>query len=209
MKVIQPDVQILDELDYKQILNKISMRGRVCYKSTHVDENAEKFVAGLIARGHESVLEHVSFSVLFVCDRGVSHEIVRHRIASYSQESTRYCNYSQDRFGNGITVVYPAFHSQERSSIVDSLWVAACVQAEDYYFKMLANGATAQEARSVLPNSLKTELVMTANIREWRHFLKLRTAPAAHPDMRKVAVMLLKKLQSQLPVLFADIKTDL
>lgn len=209
MKVIQPDVQILDELDYKQILNKISMRGRVCYKSTHVDENAEKFVAGLIARGHESVLEHVSFSVLFVCDRGVSHEIVRHRIASYSQESTRYCNYSQDRFGNGITVVYPAFHSQEESSIVDSLWVAACVRAEDYYFKMLANGATAQEARSVLPNSLKTELVMTANIREWRHFLKLRTAPAAHPDMRKVAGMLLKKLQSQLPVFFADIKTDL
>ena len=209
MKVIQPDVQILDELDYKQILNKISMRGRVCYKSTHVDENAENFVAGLIARGHESVLEHISFSVLFVCDRGVSHEIVRHRIASYSQESTRYCNYSQDRFGNGITVVYPAFHSQEESSIVDSLWVAACVRAEDYYFKMLANGATAQEARSVLPNSLKTELVMTANIREWRHFLKLRTAPAAHPDMRKVAVMLLKKLQSQLPVFFADIKTDL
>lgn len=209
MKVIQPDVQILDELDYKQILNKISMRGRVCYKSTHVDENAEKFVARLIARGHESVLEHVSFSVLFVCDRGVSHEIVRHRIASYSQESTRYCNYSQDRFGNGITVVYPAFHSQEESSIVYSLWVAACVRAEDYYFEMLANGATAQEARSVLPNSLKTELVMTANIREWRHFLKLRTAPAAHPDMRKVAVMLLKKLQSQLPVFFADIKTDL
>lgn len=209
MKVIQPDVQILDELDYKQILNKISMRGRVCYKSTHVDENSEKFVAGLIARGHESVLEHVSFSVLFVCDRGVSHEIVRHRIASYSQESTRYCNYSQDRFGNGITVVYPAFRSQEKSSIVDSLWVAACVRAEDYYFEMLANGATAQEARSVLPNSLKTELVMTANIREWRHFLKLRTAPAAHPDMRKVAVMLLKKLQSQLPVFFADIKTDL
>ena len=209
MKVIQPDVQILDELDYKQILNKISMRGRVCYKSTHVDENAEKFVAGLIAHGHESVLEHVSFSVLFVCDRGVSHEIVRHRIASYSQESTRYCNYSQDRFGNGITVVYPAFHSQEESSIVYSLWVAACVRAEDYYFKMLANGASAQEARSVLPNSLKTELVMTANIREWRHFLKLRTAPAAHPDMRKVAVMLLKKLQSQLPVFFADIKTDL
>lgn len=209
MKVIQPDVQILDELDYKQILNKISMRGRVCYKSTHVDENAEKFVAGLIARGHESALEHVSFSVLFVCDRGVSHEIVRHRIASYSQESTRYCNYSQDRFGNGITVVYPAFHSQEKSSIVDSIWTAACLQAEDYYFKMLASGATAQEARSVLPNSLKTELVMTANIREWRHFLKLRTVPAAHPDMRKVAVMLLKKLQSQLPVFFADIKTDL
>lgn len=209
MKVIQPDVQILDELDYKQILNKISMRGRVCYKSTHVDENAEKFVAGLIARGHESALEHVSFSVLFVCDRAVSHEIVRHRIASYSQESTRYCNYSQDRFGNGITVVYPAFHSQEKSSIVDSIWTAACLQAEDYYFKMLASGATAQEARSVLPNSLKTELVMTANIREWRHFLKLRTVPAAHPDMRKVAVMLLKKLQSQLPVFFADIKTDL
>ena len=209
MKVIQPDVQILDELDYKQILNKISMRGRVCYKSTHVDENAEKFVAGLIARGHESVLEHVSFSVLFVCDRGVSHEIVRHRIASYSQESTRYCNYSQDRFGNEITVVFPAFYGQKGSSTADSLWFNSCAQAEYYYFRMLASGVSAQEARSVLPNSLKTELVMTANIREWRHFLKLRTAPAAHPDMRKVAVMLLKKLQSQLPVFFADIKTDL
>ena len=205
MKTIQPSVKILDELDYRQTLNKISMRGRVCYKSMHVDENAEKFVAGLIARGHESVLEHVSFSVLFVCDRGVSHEIVRHRIASYSQESTRYCNYSQDRFGNEITVVFPAFYGQKDSSTVDSLWMAACLQAEEYYFKMLANGASAQEARSVLPNSLKTELVMTANIREWRHFLKLRTAPAAHPDMRRVALMLLEKLQKQMPVFFADL----
>lgn len=207
MRIIDPSVQILDELNYTEILNKISKRGRVCYKSVHVDETAEKFIAGIIARGHESVLEHVSFSVLFICDRGVSHEIVRHRIASYSQESTRYCNYSLGKFDNEITVIEPLYF--EPGTPKHDAWYAACATAENMYMYLIGQGATAQEARSVLPNSLKTELVMTCNIREWRHFLKLRTSKAAHPDMRRVAEMLLEQLKQALPVFFSDIEAGL
>lgn len=160
-------------------------------------------MAGIIKRGHEAVLEHCSFTVKFICDRGVSHEIVRHRMASYCQESTRYCNYSKDGFGAEITVIMPCF--LERNSIAYNHWLWACSQAEDSYFNMLDFGCSPQEARSVLPNSLKTEVVMTANIREWRHFLKLRCSPAAHPQMREVALILLEKVHALIPVCFDDI----
>jgi len=149
-------------------------------------------------------LEHFSFTVKFICDRGVSHEIVRHRIASYSQESTRYCNYSKGEFNGEITVIEPCFLVPGTTGY--DIWYRACQMAEQYYFSMLDWGCSPQEARAVLPNSLKTELVMTANIREWRHFLKLRTSPAAHLQMREVASLLLKELKQKVPVLFDDIK---
>jgi thymidylate synthase (FAD) len=156
------------------------------------------------------VLEHYSFTAKFVCDRGVSHEIVRHRIASYSQESTRYCNYSKDGFGNEITVILPCFFDTGMGTLSNSLvyeeWKIACERAERSYFKLLDMGATPQEARSALPNSLKTELVMTANLREWRHFLRLRTSPAAHHQMREVALMLLEQVREKVPVVFEDIE---
>lgn len=205
MRIIKPYYKIVVPLDSSSIIKHIEQCGRVCYKSEgkSTNDSAERFVQNLIKRGHESVLEHYSFSVCFVCDRGVSHEIVRHRLASYSQESTRYCNYSNDKFRSEITVIEPCFLAENSRGY--EMWENACKQAEEAYFSLLDWGCTPQEARSVLPNSLKTEVVMTANIREWRHFLKLRTAPEAHPQMRELTVPLLEELQKEIPVLFDDI----
>ena len=205
MRIIKPYYKIVVPLDSSSIIKHIEQCGRVCYKSEgkSTNDSAERFVQNLIKRGHESVLEHYSFSVRFVCDRGVSHEIVRHRLASYSQESTRYCNYSNDKFRSEITVIEPCFLAENSRGY--EMWENACKQAEEAYFSLLDWGCTPQEARSVLPNSLKTEVVMTANIREWRHFLKLRTAPEAHPQMRELTVPLLEELQKEIPVLFDDI----
>ena len=196
----------MDNINGQDILKKIELCGRVCYKSEgRIEEgSAEKFVANIIKRGHEAVLEHASITVKFVVDRGVSHEIVRHRLASYCQESTRYCNYMKDDFGTEITVIKPLFLEEETDGWWS--WFRSCEEAEKEYFNMLDWGCTAQEARSVLPNSLKTELVMTANLREWRTFFKLRTAPAAHPQMREVTIPLLEEFKSLIPVVFDDIK---
>ena len=206
MKIIEPYVELINAPDYKTLLTTIEAAGRTCYKSEDkiTDGSAEKFVAGIIKRGHEAVLEHCSFTVKFICDRGVSHEIVRHRMASYCQESTRYCNYGKGKFGEEITVIEPCFWPE--GSDLYWAWKNACLISEQCYFSLLKSGATPQEARSVLPNSLKTEVVMTANIREWRHFLKLRCPVAAHPDMRVVANMLLTLLKQTYPVFFEDIE---
>lgn len=214
MKVIGPDVEILSPIDGEAILKHIEQCGRVCYKSEDkiTEDSAEKFIANIIKRGHEAVLEHFDITVKFICDRGVSHEIVRHRVASYCQESTRYCNYSKDGFGNEITVILPCYFDTGMGTMSNSLvydsWKRSCERAEEGYFQLLEMGATPQEARAVLPNSLKTEVVMTANLREWRHFFKLRCAPAAHPQMREVAIMLLNKFKEEIPIVFDDISVD-
>ena len=208
MKIIDASYKIETPIDGAEILKRIEKAGRTCYKSEDriTDESAKSFVRKLIERGHESVLEHESITVRFICDRGVSHEIVRHRLASYSQESTRYCNYSGNRFGNQITFIKPCFLEEGTGGY--KLWKQAMFIAEKEYFDLLNWGCTPQEARSVLPNSTKTEVVMTANLREWRHFLKLRTAKAAHPQMRELTVPLLHELQERIPVVFDDIKED-
>lgn len=205
MKIIKPYTEIIDSINGQEILKKIELCGRVCYKSEGriTDDSAEKFVASIIKRGHEAVLEHVSFTVKFVVDRGVSHEIVRHRIASYCQESTRYCNYSKDDFENAITVIEPFFIRERTDAWAN--WICSCSRAEGAYFNLLNRGCTPQEARSVLPHSLKTEVVMTANLREWRTFFKLRTAETAHPQMREVTRPLLDELKTLIPVVFDDI----
>lgn len=205
MKIIKPSYEIIDTLNGKEILKKIELCGRVCYKSEDkiTENSAREFVKQIIKAGHESVLEHFSFSVRFITDRGISHEIVRHRLASYSQESTRYCNYSKDGFDSQITVIKPSFLANDTDGY--KIWERGCKQAEQAYFDMLNYGCTAQEARSVLPNSLKTELIMTANLREWRHFFNLRTVKAAHPDMRVLTIPLLKELKQLIPVVFDDI----
>lgn len=206
MKAINARAFIDQEVDGEAILKHIESAGRVCYKSEeHIAEkSAEKFVRGILKRGHEAVIEHVSISARFICDRGVTHEIVRHRVASYCQESTRYCNYSQDKFDGGqITFIKPLFWSEGTNEY--DLWYEAMEEAEKYYLAMVANGAQPQEARSVLPNSVKTEIVMTCNLREWRHFFRLRCAKAAHPQMREVALMLLKEFYNRIPVFFDDL----
>ena len=138
-----------------------------------------------------------------ICDRGVSHEIVRHRIASYSQESTRYCNYSKEKFGNELTFIKPLFWDENTTEY--RLWCESMKQIEDSYIQLIDLGASPQEARSVLPNSLKTEIVVTMNLREWRHFLKLRTSSRAHPQMREVACLILNEFHNQIPIIFEDI----
>jgi thymidylate synthase (FAD) len=206
MKIINPSVELIDPPSYAELIGKIEKAGRVCYKSEDKikDGSAETFIRGIIKRDHEAVIEHSSLTVKFICDRGVSHEIVRHRVASYCQESTRYCNYSKGDFGSEITVIQPCY--LDPHSAAYGTWEIACRQAERAYFDMLNQDCTAQEARAVLPNSLKTEMFMTANVREWRHFLKLRCSPAAHPQMREVAALLAKDLKSRYPVLFDDIE---
>ena len=206
MKIINPSFEILSPVDGQAILHDIERCGRVCYKSEDkiTETSAQAFVGNIIKRGHEAVLEHASVTVKFTVDRGVSHEIVRHRLAAYCQESTRYCNYSKDGFGRQVTFIQP--HFLDRGTRGWELWVLACEQAEKAYFDLLNWGCSPQEARAVLPNSLKTEVVMTANLREWRHFFKLRTAPAAHPQMREVTIPLLRRMQELIPVVFDDIK---
>ena len=206
MKIIEPSVELINAPKYRTLLSIIEAAGRTCYKSEDkiTDESAEKFIRGIIERGHEAVIEHGSLTVRFICDRGVSHEIVRHRLAAYCQESTRYCVYKNERFGGEITVIKPS--TIEVGSGAYMAWKRSCEYAESAYMYMIGwCGATAQEARSVLPNSLKTELVMTANIREWRHFFKLRCDKAAHPDMRKIATMLLIEMKARYPVFFSDL----
>ena len=206
MQIINAGYEFITPIDGKIILQRIEQVGRICYKSENLitEDSAKKFCENIIKCRHEAVLEHCSFTVKFIVDRGVSHEIVRHRVASYCQESTRYCNYSKDKFGNEITVIKPCFWNENSDLYRD--WKSAMKMAESHYFDLLIQGATPQEARSVLPNSLKTEIVMTANIREWRHFLKLRTSSAAHPQIREVTVPLLKELQEKIPILFDDIE---
>lgn len=201
MKIINASYSIETPIDGKQILKRIEKAGRTCYKSEDriTAESAEAFIQKLIERGHESVLEHESLTVRFICDRGVSHEIVRHRLASYSQESQRYVRYNDD-----IEFINPHMPNAK----AHEAWQELCERAEETYRELLSYGVQPQQARSVLPNSTKTEIVMTANLREWRHFLKLRTAKAAHPQMRELTVPLLKELQERIPVIFDDIKED-
>lgn len=205
MRIIEPSWCFEEELNPKAIMEKIERAGRTCYKSEGRigDGTAERFIRGIIRRGHESVLEHASITVRMICDRGVSHELVRHRIASYSQESTRYCNYSDGKFGGELTFIRPCYW-RDNSLLMDR-WKGSMMAAEYTYKEMLALGATPEQARGILPNALKTEVVVTMNIRSWRHFFRLRTAPAAHPQMREIACMMLEGFQEKLPVLFGDI----
>lgn len=213
MKTINPSIEILTETTYSSMLKRLERIGRVCYKSEDkikVD-SAEGFIRGILKRGHESVIEHESISVKVVCDRGVSHEIVRHRIASYSQESTRYCNYSDGKFDGQITVIDPSTgfgwnldNPQDEDKRL--IWMSAMLDADRHYLDMIKAGATPQEARSVLPNSLKTELVMTMNLREWRHFIRLRDNLKAHPQAQEVAHMIGVEFVKRYPVFFEDLE---
>lgn len=207
MRLIKPYVEILDEIDGAAILNKIELIGRVCYKSEDqiTKDSSLNFVKMLLKRGHESVIEHEKVSVRVVCDRGVSHEIVRHRIASYSQESTRYCNYSQSKFGSELTFIEPCFWQLEQDERKKELLINQLTTIEKTYFLLIGEGASPQEARAILPNLLKTEIVMTMNLREWRHFFRLRTSSAAHPQMQEIANLILDEFQKSIPVLFDNI----
>ena len=224
MKKLNESYEILTKISEcaKEELQMIEKIGRVCYKSEDLimedGESAKKFVAMLIKNGHEAMLEHSNLSVKFIVDRGISHELVRHRIASFAQESTRYCNYAKDKFGSECNFIdiNPGIKldnkmkSMETSEIALVLeeWEKAMEDAERHYMKMLELGATPQIARSVLPNSTKTEIIVSANYREWRNFFKLRIPKTAHPQMREVTIPLLKELKEKIPVIFDDIEEN-
>jgi thymidylate synthase (FAD) len=205
MKIVNPEFEILTPLDPPALLARLERAGRVCYRSEGraTADSAGPFVRSLIRRGHLSVIEHENLSLHFICHRGVSHELVRHRLASSSQESTRYVNSGQGPEGRGLVVVKPLFF--EEGSEKYALWLRAMEAAEAAYLDLLAFGATAQEARTVLPHSLKTEIVVTANMREWRHILSLRCGPAAHPQMREIMNLVRARFQALLPEIFGDL----
>lgn len=230
MKIINAGYEILTPLRGIEEVQFIEKVARTCYKSedkiTEDGSSARKMVGGLIRSGHEAMLEHGGMTVRFTVDRGISHEIVRHRMASFAQESTRYCNYSKDKFGKEITVILPnVFHdiseerrfqlmhnarwdeysSKDEHERAFEEWFCGCSAAEKSYFLMLERGCAPQIARDVLPTSTKTELIMTANWREWRHVFGLRCAPDAHPQIREVMIPLLCEVNEKVPVLFEDI----
>lgn len=207
MKIVKPEFKIvaLTEADPVLLMKHLEAMGRICYQSegaiTH--DSYKQFLRNIISRGHEAVLEHASVTAVVICDRGISHEIVRHRIAAYCQESTRYCNYSKGKFGSEITVVEPFFWNE--NSAERRMWERACEYAENAYFDLLIEGATPQQARAVLPNSLKTQIAITMDIREWRHFFRLRCGKGAHPQMIEVASKGLVEFYDYFPVLFEDV----
>ncbi|MBR2797242.1 MAG: FAD-dependent thymidylate synthase [Clostridia bacterium] len=219
MKIINPCFDWLDgrKPNGKVILDIITKAGRVAYQSDREGEE-ETFVRNLIRRGHESVLEHAKVSVVVACDRGVTHETVRHRIASYTQESTHYINYAGGKFKGDITYIAimggiqrekaMAHLSAQQIGVIVAEWMEACRDAEKHYNRMIELGATPRIARSVLNNSTKAQIVITMNMREWRHFFKLRSAANAHPQMREVAEMLLEAFKSAIPVIFDDIPLE-
>lgn len=222
MRILKPTYEIVsfhgpDYEGVETIYERIESAARTCYKSeTWSDkERCHAFVGRLVSSGHEAMLEHAFITVKFFVDRGISHEIVRHRMASFAQESTRYCNYSKGKFGEECSfadiqggLALEGITNEEQKEDIIAEWISACKDSEYHYMRMLRFGATPQMARSVLNNSLMTELVVTANVREWRHILKLRAADEtgkAHPQMKEVMVPLLMEFKKAMPELFGDI----
>ena len=213
MNIIEPSYKILTDIpDGSRVLKQIELVARTCYKSeANIKEgSAEKMVAGLIKSGHEAMIEFgPSITVKFICDRGVSHEFVRHRLCSFAQESQRYVNYSLEKNGDGdISFIRPLDFSDDYNEDKFRVWKDAMQVAENMYLELIDIGTRPEVARSVLPNSTKTEINIKANLREWRHLLKLRTAKDAHPEIRRLCVPLLKEFKSLIPVVFDDILED-
>lgn len=211
MKIINPRIQIQEVLEYNIMKQLIERCGRTCYKSEDkiTNESADKFIKMIINRKHKSVLEHVSIPVKIICDRGVSHELVRHRLASYSQESTRYCNYNDNKFNNEITLIKPLFFKEDNTDKASMTWYKAMKECEDAYFDLLKNNMTPQDARSVLPNSLKTEINMTCNIREWHTVFDQRLKLDAHPQMIQVMITIVCKFIERFPIFFEEYRENL
>ena len=208
MKIVEQSVEILPVggiLDGVSVIEHLERIGRTCYKSADkiTEGSAEKFVRGIIKSGHESVIEHVSTSAKFITSRDVTHQIVRHRLAAQSQESQRYCNYSLEKFGEEVVFVKPVYLNAGTHPYY--IWVRSCDQAQSAYFDLIQSGCSAEEARAVLPNCCKTELVMTADLREWRHFFKVRCDKHAQQPIRELALVLLDKMNTAIPVVFEDL----
>ena len=250
VKYVIPSFEILTPINRDEVLRRIELAGRTCYKSEDLitPESAAKFVKMIVGREHLSVIEHCIVTVKFIIPRGVSHEMVRHRIASYSQESTRYCNYSKTKFGNEITVIdqrpiiaekfgieliygtetvaktekmirvddsgqrlISSLMNEENyvtlktTKMLMDVWMTAMIDAEQRYLDLTKLGLSPEIARGVLPIDLKTEIVMTANLREWQYVFSKRCSPAAHPNMRQVMIPLHEEFRKVLPEIFGEV----
>lgn len=202
MHIIAPEIEIINAIDGVKLCKKIEYCGKTCYKAEGniTDDSYIKFLKMIIKREHFSVLEHGSITVKFTTDRGITHEIVRHRIAAYSQESTRYCNYNNGKFGGEISLIPPKRMEK------DPRFEKIMHMIESYYMVLIDEGVPAEDARDVLPTCLKSEIVATYNIREWRWFFEKRCSRDAHPKIRQIAKALLHAFYSMVPVLFDDLE---
>jgi len=215
MRIIPASFEIEGHIDGVGICKSIEKAGRTCYKSEGkvTGDSYISFIQKIIKSGHHSVLEHEKVTVRVICDRGISHELVRHRLSSYSQESSRYCSYFKKKFGNEITIIEPCFWPDKNVEGTDDykkyqIWLRSMQNAENDYMELMKLKAKAQEARDVLPNSLKTEIVISANLRQWRNFFNLRVNKAAHPQMREITIPMLRRFQELIPVVFDDIEVS-
>ena len=223
LRLIKPSFEILNKEYLKDMPKLIEKVARTCYQTEGLitDESYKTMMRKLIDCGHESVIEFGDIVVRIVCDRGISHELVRHRLASFAQESTRYCNYTAEKFGGHITFIIPCWfkninegvYTKEDVDIFKSKftqeeleWLYAMINSENHYNHLIKFGEQPQQARSVLPNSLKTVINMKQNFRSWRHFLKLRIATTAHPQMREITIPMLAEFKKLIPIVFDDIK---
>lgn len=206
MILVQPKIEV-ENYNPIQIMKNIERACRTCYRSEDLitEESYKKLLKNCINRGHESVLEHEKITVRMVCDVGVYKDLTRHRFGSFSIESTRYCNYSKDKFSNEIKFIEPVFFwDLEKMKI----WMDTMYEIEKQYMKMAAAGCTPDEMRMILPHSTAAEVTMTANIREWRHILDLRTKKMTHPAIRQLLIPLLLKFKEDMPELFNSIEYD-
>ena len=207
MQIINSKVEFVTPIDREDIIKRIETAGRTCYKSESniTEESASKFVKAIVKSGHHSVIEHVHLTVRITTNRGVSHEIVRHRLANYSQESSRYVDYTKDKFGGQVKFIDIREGFPELSDDLYKEWLYGCQSSEACYQALKENGAHTDIARSVLNNSVSTEIVMTANLREWLHFCKIRSGKDAHPEIRVIAYKLLKEFKDKLPEVFDSV----
>lgn len=209
MKVIKASYEILTDLSdpINSILKPIEVAGRTCYKSEGkiTEDSCIRFCQMLVSRGHEAMIEHSQISIRFTIDRAIANELVRHRLCSYAQESTRFCSYAKDKFGNEIRVISPDDDILPADSEAYNVWLNSCKSSESAYMNLLNSGVKPEIARNVLPLSTATEIVMTTNIRELRNIFKLRISNFAHPQMRSIMRKLLDELKQKIPVLFDDI----
>lgn len=203
MKIIKPWIEI-ERIDGKNIMKNIEKACRTCYRSENLitEESYKNLIKNCLNRGHESILEHEKITIRMCCDIGVYKDLTRHRFGSFSIESTRYCNYGKDKFDNEIKFIEPC--NIDKKELFNE-WYSACTEIEQRYLKMAELGATPDQMRMILPHSTAAEVVMTANIREWRHILSLRASKMTHPSVQQLMIPLLLCFKRCMPELFEDI----
>ena len=206
MKIVDPWIQV-EEYNPVKIMKNIERACRTCYRSENLinEDSYKKLLKNCINRGHESILEHEKITIRMCCDIGVYKDLTRHRFGSFSIESTRYCNYGKDKFDNEIKFINPC--NMDKKELFNE-WYSSCIEIEQRYMNMVKLGATPDQMRMILPHSTAAEVTMTANIREWRHILDLRTKKMAHPAIRQLLIPLLLKFKEDMPELFNEIEYD-